>query len=242
VGGPAQAERRWQAAQAAEREFWSDMQDDPATVAAIVASLTRAAEWARGRVRVQPSEEWVEIGIGPLGLGVGHFLREGPVLPAIVGVDPLALDTRAASDLPDPLAAVIRSCRDAYEHVAARGEATGLESGRFGAAFLNNMLDHVADPAAVLRETHRLLRSGGHLVLTCDVFSAAGRLKHDQWTRRRRPQSILVRAHPHRFSHEEVLALLDRAGFVVLASSYEGGRRRGLVGRGQDVHVHAVAR
>jgi len=240
--GPAQPEHRWMQAQVAEREFWAGMHEHPATVAAIVHSLSQSAQWARGRVAVDHSDEWVEVGIGPLGLGVAHFLRGGPGRPRIVGVDPIALDERATSGLPDPLATLVESCRDGYRHVVARGESTGLESGRFAAAFLNNMLDHVAAPLEVLRETHRLLRSGGSLILSCDVFSAAGRLKHDQWTRRVRPGTILVRAHPHRFSHDNLVSLLERAGFVLVATSDPASRWRRVLGRGQDVHLHAVAR
>jgi SAM-dependent methyltransferase len=233
---------RWTEAQEAEREFWTHVQNAPATVGAIVRSLTRAAEWARDRVPVDPGVECVEIGIGPLGLGVAHFLRAGPGRPPIVGVDPLALDEQAVGSLPDPLARLVDGCRAGYEHVVAPGEQTGLEPGRFGAAFLANMLDHVAAPGDVLRETRRLLRRGGNLFLACDVFSAAGILKHQQWNRRRRPNSILVRAHPHRFSHGELIALVERAGFVVGDSSYAGSRRRRIAGRAQEVYVHAVTR
>jgi SAM-dependent methyltransferase len=241
VHEPATAER-WRHAQEAEREFWADVATAPATVGAIVQSLSRTAQWARERVPVDAGSEWVEIGIGPLGLGVSHFLRAGPGRPRIIGLDPIALDERGTPLLADPLASLVEHCRSGYQHVVARGERTGLAAGRFSVAFLHNMLDHVEAPADVLSETRRLLSPRGHLVLTCDVFSVIGILKHEHWNRRRRADSILVRAHPHRFSYQELVTLISRAGFAVAATSYVNSGWQRVGGRVQEVYIHAVAR
>lgn len=233
---------RWLEAQEAEREFWSGVPANPAVVAAIVRSLCDVAAWARPRIPADARHPWVEIGIGPLGLGVAHFLRADPDRPSIVGIDPIELEPRALETLPDPLARLVEACRRGYEHVQAQGERTGLASARFGAAFLNNMLDHVDSPLAVLAETRRLLVPGGHLILTCDVFSALGRLKHERWARRRHPDSIVVRAHPHRLSAGDLPVLLARAGFALEAISADHGRWQRAAGRARDVTVHATAR
>ena len=49
------------------------------------------------------------------------------------------------------------------DFVVARAENTGLPADTYDAAFLIEVLDHVDDPAAVLRETFRLLKPGGRL-------------------------------------------------------------------------------
>jgi len=51
-------------------------------------------------------------------------------------------------------------------YLAARAEAIGCADATFDAVFMIEVLDHVDDPAAALREAVRVLRPGGHLFLT----------------------------------------------------------------------------
>jgi SAM-dependent methyltransferase len=208
---------RWREAQRAEREYWNWPTIDPRELARIVLGLSEAAVWAKARFPSgPPSGEWIEIGIGPLGIGCAHFLitREEP--HHLVGVDPLPLISLEEISPPLPLAAMIQSCRKDYEHIVAAGESTELEEARFGFAVLHNMLDHVRDPAAVLREAHRLLQPQGVMFLRCDTHSSLGQLRFEAVTRVRRSDSWLVRAHPFRFRFAELLALVREAGFSVL--------------------------
>jgi SAM-dependent methyltransferase len=230
---------RWEEAQRAEREFWAGVRGRPAAIGAIVKSLSDVAAWAAPFVRNEPGMRYVEIGIGPVGLGAAHFLRTERSAPDVIGVDPIALDAAAVTDLPVPLDRLVAACRDGYEHVVATGESTGLDSGTFDAAFLINMLDHVESPTAVLQEAARLLRPGGQMVLAVDVFSRAGVLKHEQWLTRRRPESILVRAHPHRFSRQAIYEYLAAAGLQVGAHTMKEDRVNDLVGRVREVCVLA---
>src|SRR5687768_5817150 len=134
---------RWREAQGAEREYWNWPLVDARELSRIVLGLSEAAVWAKERL---PSpilaSEWVELGIGPLGLGCGHFFNAGES-PRLVGVDPLPLIPREELLLPQPFIALIEACRRNYHHVVAQGESTGLEDERFGFAILHNMLDHV---------------------------------------------------------------------------------------------------
>lgn len=222
---------RWREAQRAEREYWNWPIVDPRELARIVLGLSEAAVWAKERFPAGiPSGDWVEFGIGPLGLGCSHFLTNQEGRP-IVGVDPLPLIPTEEFSLAPPLATLIDSCRAGYEHVVAPGESTGLEDGRFGLAILHNMLDHVRDPFAVLVEARRLLRPGGIMFLRCDTFSLPSRLRFRAVTRFRRSDTWLVRAHPFRFGPDELVALVRQAGFRVLAHDSLGGARlRELVG------------
>lgn len=228
---------RWGAAQQAEREFWLGVPSDVAAVAALIASASELAVWASSNLpEVLPDAPCAEFGIGPLGIGCAHFLQTHRTTE-VVGVDPLTVVPISALRLPAPLLAMIRACRDSdYRHVTTVGEATGLESGTFGLAILNNMLDHVRDPEAVLSEAHRILQPGGFLVVGCDVFSVLGRVKFALYTRRRMADSILVRAHPFRFSAADLKALLRRTGLVVLAT--KGGDAT-VAGRAERMYLFA---
>jgi SAM-dependent methyltransferase len=220
---------RWGAAQKAEREFWRGVPSDSAAVARLITSGSELALWASSNLpEMSPDAPCAEFGIGPLGIGCAHFLQTESTRE-IVGVDPLALVPPSALALPYPLVATIHACRDRhYRHVTAVGESTGLESGSFGLVILNNMLDHVQDPKAVLSEAHRILRPGGFVLVGCDVFSVLGRFKFAVYTRRRMPDSILVRAHPFRFRGADLKGLLRQSGFAVLAT--KGGDASWLAG------------
>jgi SAM-dependent methyltransferase len=210
---------RWREAQRAEREYWNWPIVDPRELARIAVNLSEAAVWAKQRFPSgPPSGEWVEIGIGPLGIGCAHFLinREEP--RRLVGVDPLPLIPLAEISPPPPLEALIQACRKDYIHIVAAGESTNLESSRFGLAILHNMLDHVRDPDAVLNETYRLLEPGGIMFLKCDTSSWLGQLRFMAVTRFRRSDSWHVRAHPYRFRFAELLAFVSQSGFSVLDS------------------------
>src|SRR5262245_25161402 len=98
---------RWVEAQEAEREFWAGATHGQAVLGGAVQSLTRVADWARGRVPVDAGAQWLELGIGPLGVGVAHLLRAGPGAPRIVGVDPIGLDDESPGRFADPLASLI---------------------------------------------------------------------------------------------------------------------------------------
>ena len=225
--------RRWLDAQQAESEFWAHVRGDPISVSRALVSAVELAGWASSVLpQLSPGDPWLEVGIGPLGVGCAHFLSEDGARE-IVGVDPLPLVPTSELSLPGPLMAAVSACRErSYRHVTTPGESTGLNPERFELAILNNVLDHVQDPEAVMAEAHRLLRPGGFLVLACDVFSLLGRGKHALYLRRRMPDSILVRAHPFRFAASQVKRLVVEAGFRPLAAEGENSSRRARLGAG----------
>jgi SAM-dependent methyltransferase len=223
---------RWREAQRAEREYWNWPVVDAREFARIVLGLSEAAVWAKERL---PSEvaasEWVELGIGPLGLGCGHFI-DGGESHGLVGVDPLPLIPTEQLFLPTPLIALIESCRRDSQNVVAAAERTGLESDRFSLAILHNMLDHVRDPLGVLVETRRVLRRDGIMFLACDTYSLLGQARFTAVTTLRQKESWLVRAHPFRFRLGQLLALLKRADFTVVSQEPPRGRPLQELARG----------
>jgi ubiquinone/menaquinone biosynthesis C-methylase UbiE len=83
---------------------------------------------------------------------------------------------------------------------------------------MENMLDHVQDPAAVLSEARRVLVPGGQLYIAVDTFSTFGEARFNLFARRKWQETTFVRAHPHRFSAAGALALVSGAGFRVTKS------------------------
>lgn len=234
---------RWTEAQSAEREYWRWPAIDPREFARVLADLADAAVWARQHFPGDhpPAGDWLEIGIGPMGIGCIHFLDE-VADRRLVGVDPL--EQLAASDvtLPALFEATLFAARSTYEHRVATGEATGLPESSFGFAVLHNMLDHVQDPGAVLRETRRVLCSNGILFLACDTHSMLSQLRHRIYTRRRAEESWLVRAHPFRFRPSEIFGLLDASGFSIRCHNLTSKSLAETVGRGTRLRILAEPR
>jgi len=208
---------RWREAQRAEQSYWDDLLSDGAEFARTLAEKVYAASWAEQRmIAGPPAGDWLEIGIGPLGVGCMHFLP-APGSRALVGVEPLPLLQGDALRLPASLAATVAACQtDRYEHLQAKGEETGLETGRFGLAVCYNVLDHVHNPSGILDEMARVVRPGGLMLLGCDTVSVASLVRFHAYVKRRHPDSIGVRAHPFRFRAGDLIAMVERAGFRIL--------------------------
>jgi SAM-dependent methyltransferase len=126
----------------------------------------KVAHDALAPLRFAEQRESLEAAVGPLagrrlleiGSGWGAFLayarREGIRAAGIevdAGAAALARDLARANDL------------HAVPLVVAPGEALPFRSGSFDVVFSNSVLEHVRDPALVLREAVRVLRPGGRL-------------------------------------------------------------------------------
>lgn len=133
---------------------------------------------------------WLEVGVG-----TGRFAA---ALGVSYGLDPAP-------------AALALARRRGVAVVQARGEALPLRARSLGAVLLIVTLCFVADPLAVLRESRRVLRPDGGLVLGLVLAESPW----GQWYR------ALARAgHPYYrlarfFTREELAGLLDAAGFAI---------------------------
>jgi SAM-dependent methyltransferase len=215
--------QRWQIAQQAEARYWQVARQDDVELMRIMHEKAVAMRWALNQV---PGLErvpgpWVEIGIGPLGIGCIHLTANGG--RELIGVDPLATVDLEPSALSPVFRSILAGCHTAsYRHVVGRGEMVDLGSEVAALVVCYNVLDHCEDPAAVIAETARLLLPGGHFVLGCDVYSEAGRIKHRvrgalARATGRTLNSIADLAHPHQFVARDLEGLMKGANLDILA-------------------------
>lgn len=88
-------------------------------------------------------------------------------------------------------------------------EGAALAGGSFDVVVLADVIEHLYDPAATVREIHRVLAPGGRLLLlTPDVGSLVARLAGPRWWG-------LLDDHYFYFSRRTLRRLLEREGFTV---------------------------
>ncbi len=87
----------------------------------------------------------------------------------------------------------------------------GLPPATFDCILMNHVVEHLHDPVAVLRECHRLLKSGGRLVvITPNMASLGQALFGADWRGLEPPRHI------HIFSPTSLLSLARRSGFATV--------------------------
>lgn len=137
----------------------------------------------------------VEIGCG-LGFLLDYFRRDGW---QVEGVDP---DRLMASHAERALALVVS---------ATTLQQAGLREGAFDVVLMMNVIEHLHDPAATLRDVHRLLKPGGVLVVETPRL--------DNWTARlfgARERNLACEGHVFFFTTRTLAALARQAGLAVL--------------------------
>lgn len=207
------ATERWKEAQAAENEYWTGLTPD--TVRQVFETNTAAANLLQSWLSASPTPA-LEIGVGGLGIGLLGFV---PTIPTRVGIDPLPL---VHPDCPDTLLQEINARRQPLRFVRASGESLPFRGASIGLVVCVNVLDHVRNAPQVLAEIFRVLRPGGTLFLAVDTFSYFGWMKWHLWTRHRRANEIMVRAHPYRFLEFRVRNLVRASGFQFVRGSTRG--------------------
>lgn len=105
------------------------------------------------------------------------------------GVDPLAKGYQSLYDYP-------------FEVVTAPGESLPWPDGEFDVVFCSCCIDQVTNPDKVIAEIRRVIRPGGHFILTCEVFAEDGGARDA--------------AHPHSITAEKLRDLGE--GFSILQS------------------------
>lgn len=209
---------RWQDAQAAERGFWSTAGFGLKKFRRAAAGSIQTAEWVMPHLKAPPGD-WLEVGIGPLGVGCLHFLGCQGELHTLDPIEPTPADEWR---LPEPCRALVRACQEASTRHVGQAEKLEFADASFTFVAMENMLDHVQDPGAVLAEARRVLVPGGQLFVAVDTFSMLGEARFKMFSRKKFRDTTFVRAHPHRFSGDDVLRIVTEAGFGVTHSQTPG--------------------
>jgi 2-polyprenyl-3-methyl-5-hydroxy-6-metoxy-1,4-benzoquinol methylase len=94
--------------------------------------------------------------------------------------------------------------------------ASGLADASIDVMTMWDVIEHLADPLAEVRQAHRLLKPGGLLVAhTMDIDSLFARVMGGRWP-------WLMEMHIYYFSRRTLGAMLAKAGFQVLRSEAQG--------------------
>jgi SAM-dependent methyltransferase len=216
--------RRWQEAQGAEMAYWEHNRTDPAEILRITLEKAEAVGWAMGKnyFSLDGSESWLEIGIGPLGVGCMHFMPDKVQRRVLlIGLDPIPPRSKDLPELCEPISALVRAChRSGYSHLVGIGENLPFAAGSVSFVICYNVLDHCHCPTRVIEEASRVLKTGGWFLLGCDVSSWVALAK---WQLRRRAAAVLRIdlnsisdvAHPHRFLAKDLQKMCGAVGFSV---------------------------
>jgi SAM-dependent methyltransferase len=200
---------RWQQAQSAEKGYWEGLRRGDAAILRDLVSKQEQADRLKDFLPKRFSTS-IEVGIGPIGVGLSAFLKQAQ---ARIGIDPLE---RLQFQCDPRLLAFVESLRESVIYVKASGESLPIGSQTVDLAVCANVLDHVSNAEAVLSEIHRVLKPGGLFDLEVDTFSMAGLAKWSLWTQRRHRNEILVQAHPYRFRDQSLALMLNARGFEIV--------------------------
>lgn len=223
------SQERWQSAQSAEMQYWLGVNveellricaEKPAFLSLLGDKLCTS---------LLAGKSVIEIGTGPLGISLASFHSAKKDTVRLLKIDPLprlrlSATALARADWARKLLEWAEELSNEGEYRRTAGEELAIDS-EFDTAIIYNVLDHVRSPETILSQARRALRPGGRIVIGVDCLSVLGRLKFEQYYRRKGGPG--PEAHPHSFLPAHVLAMLRRAGFRNLRSyGIPGGLRR----------------
>lgn len=185
-----QTRKRWRKAQRAEIEFWRGWREHALyRHVSLVDFWNEVIEKTGGPL--QPGAT-LDVGCGPV--SALNFCRPAGLRP--IGVDPLA-EAYAREGLLEA-----GDDMEAMPMVACQAERLPFVDGAFDQITCFNVLDHVADAPAVIREMRRALRPGGAARVYVHTFAA--------WIKR---LLFFDRPHTYHWSHREFRRLVEGCGF-----------------------------
>jgi ubiquinone/menaquinone biosynthesis C-methylase UbiE len=136
-----------------------------------------------------------------------------------------------ATDLSESLLEAAKTRLRDHPNVAFQNEncmESSFEPESFDSVFMANLIHVVENPGNALRESHRILRGGGRIVIV--TFTGYGMSLWEKIKMGVRYVKAWGKppAHAHSFSSENVESMLGEAGFVVEQSKLVGNRTKAL--------------
>ncbi len=212
------SDERWKKAQQFESLYWQSLNVEELLriCAEKPAFLSLLGEPVVSRLL--EGRRVLEIGVGAAGISLASLSKSKSKIARLVKVEPLAV-IEFGKELPriEPWAAgfIEWAAGLAREGELRQQKGEDLHDiGEFDTVICYNVLDHVQDPCSVVAAAFQALRPGGEFLVGVDCLSVLGRLRFEQFTRRRMPGSVLVEAHPHSFLPQHVVAMLRDKGFI----------------------------
>lgn len=199
---------RWAEAQESEFQFWTAVAHHDFDILQILADNSRKAATLKGHLKAS-TRRALEVGCGPLGVGIIAFLSE---IPLRFAMDPLQLTRMDANET---LAHYIDLRRESVAHLRACGEEIPIASGTLDLVICCNVIDHTSQPNSILGEICRILRPGGQFFFDVDTFSLLGLVKWHTWTKFRHKGETLVKAHPYRMVESVIQRKISEHGFAL---------------------------
>lgn len=226
------SQERWQSAQSAEMQYWLGVDagellricaEKPPFLANLGDALCDA---------LFAGKSVLEVGTGPLGISLASFYPRKSSISRLVKIDPLprlplSETALAQAGWAPQLLAWAESLSDEGEYRQMPGEEMAVEA-EFDTVITYNVLDHVRAPETILGQMMRALRPGGRILVGVDCLSVLGRIKFEQYYRRKGGPG--PEAHPYSFLPEHVVAMMERAGFRNLRSFGVPGALRRFAG------------
>jgi SAM-dependent methyltransferase len=200
----------WFEAQKTERDFWDGIiREDHAILRVLADNSEKAPAVKKALPRIPASA--LEVGVGPLGLGIIGFLPEIPQRFAMDPQPPIGLGPEGSNALRD----FILARRVPVHYAVGCGEEIPVRNESVELVICCNVLDHASDPTAILREIHRVLKPNGFFYFDVHTFSILGLAKWHSYTKYAKKDEVLVKAHPYRMYEADVVRKLRASGFSV---------------------------
>ena len=200
--------KRWLKAQEYERLYWAKA---ASRIASRASSQLGWYSWRAGEMEKRlvnyldenrkRTAKVLEVGSGPI--GIVTFLKWGECYT----IDPLEEFYRSN--------AVLSHLRSPAVHYGQGvGEDLPFEDASFSLVILDNVLDHVSNAEAVLREIYRVLSEDGILYLAVNVHTQWGAVLHSLLSRLN-----IDKGHPYTFTASSIHDFLLTNNFSPLSES-----------------------
>lgn len=199
--------KRWNKAQEYERAYWKGVADQIAANAE--KQLTwyswKASEFEKKlkHAKIAPGRNAriLEVGSGPV--GIVAYLKWG---------EKYALDPLSSYYGENPLLVKVRNKEVNY--LTGQGEHIPFPDRHVSLVIIDNVLDHVDTPWAVLDEIRRVLSDSGHLYIELNIHTKWGFVLH-----RLLSKLSIDKGHPHSFTAPKIRNFLKAHGYDIVFES-----------------------